>query len=115
VDNSFTKRPKEMTGNSAAFDVNQPDFAAGVRRALTTAFGRFKSPPKMLARAVDVKVATAKAWLEGRAVPQARHFYRLLLTVPELEAEMRLLTEAQAENDRMAAALRRRQAELEAE
>lgn len=104
-----------MTGNSPTFSVDQPEFAAGVQRALLTAFGRFRCPPKILARALDVKVATAKAWLEGRAVPQARHFYELLITVPEMEAEMNRLRQMRAANDRTAAELRRRQDIMEAE
>jgi hypothetical protein len=62
-----------MTGNSPVFATNPSDFAEMIRLTLSRAFGRFRCPAKTLARAADVSVGAAKAWLEGRATPQAWH------------------------------------------
>lgn len=114
---------KDMTGNPPVFSTTAEDFAALTRAALCRAFSRFRCPAKTLAKAADVSTGAAKAWLEGRATPQARHFLKLVAIVPELEEEVRRLTGMAEDdvtarrmvNDLVAHKLARRQRELEAE
>lgn len=82
-----------------AFTITQHEYTQRVTSALRLAFVNERMPVKKLAEVAQSSLATAKNWWEQRNPPEGLYQLRLLATVPEYAAEVRKLSNMQANMD----------------
>jgi hypothetical protein len=89
-----------MTAAAAlAFQITQAEYTKRATGALRLAFINERMPVKKLAEVAQSSIATAKNWWEQRNPPEGLYQLRLLAAVPEYAAEVRRLTNMQANMD----------------
>lgn len=85
--------------SALAFQITQAEYTARMTGALRLAFVNERMPVKKLADVAQSSIATAKNWWEQRNPPEGLYHLRLLAAVPEYQAEVRRLTNMQANMD----------------
>lgn len=85
--------------SALAFQITQAEYIARTTGSLRLAYVNERMPIKKLADDAGSSVATAKNWWEQRNAPEGLYHLRLLATVPEYQAEVRRLTNMQADMD----------------
>ena len=82
-------RPNNSGG---IFQISSRELASVVSLSLHRHASHSRYPHKIIARAAQTNVRTAKNLYEGRNAPNALTLLRLMTAVPELQAEVRRLT-----------------------
>ncbi|HYF35720.1 MAG TPA: hypothetical protein VD994_10550 [Prosthecobacter sp.] len=88
-----------MSSAALAFSITQAEYTKRTTGALRLAFINERMPVKRLAEVAQSSIATAKNWWEQRNPPEGLYQLRLLAAVPEYAAEVRRLTNMQANLD----------------
>lgn len=95
-----SKRSKPKTFGQLPIDrMTDHDVANVVADALGADYGEFKSTAKRIANDAGASEKTAGNWVGAMNTPCLLHFLRLYARSPQLQAEVRRLTAAEADLD----------------